>query len=63
MWTVNGEISRSPHDMSADRLDEALTGGIGLSNVNERLRVIYGEHCQLRLKSTPEQGTSVSMEA
>ena len=48
--------------MSADRLDEALTGGIGLSNVNERLRVIYGEHCQLRLKSTPDQGTSVSME-
>jgi sensor histidine kinase YesM len=30
--------------------------------VNERLRVIYGEHCQLRLKSTPDQGTSVSME-
>jgi sensor histidine kinase YesM len=48
--------------MSPDRLDEALTGGIGLSNVNERLRVIYGEHCQLRLKSTPDQGTSVSME-
>jgi two-component system, LytTR family, sensor kinase len=48
--------------MTADRLDEALKGGIGLSNVNERLRVIYGEHCQLRLKSTPDEGTSVSME-
>jgi sensor histidine kinase YesM len=48
--------------MSADRLGEALQGGIGLSNVNERLRVIYGEHCRLRLRSTPDEGTSVSME-
>ena len=57
--------SRSHDDglgMTADRLDEAPKGGIGLSNVNERLRVIYGEHCQLRLKSTPGEGTSVRME-
>jgi two-component system LytT family sensor kinase len=48
--------------MPAERLAVALQGGIGLSNVNERLRVIYGEHCQLRLSSTAGQGTSVSME-
>ncbi len=48
--------------MPAERLAVALQGGIGLSNVNERLRVIYGEHCQLRLRSTPGEGTSVSME-
>jgi two-component system LytT family sensor kinase len=48
--------------MTSERLSQALHGGIGLSNVNERLRVIYGEGCQLRLRSAPEAGTSVSME-
>ncbi|HXV59811.1 MAG TPA: histidine kinase [Vicinamibacteria bacterium] len=31
--------------------------GIGLSNVNERLKVIYGESCQLELEAAPERGT------
>jgi len=48
--------------MTEDRLRTALQDGIGLSNVNERLRVIYGEHCRLRLRSEPDAGTSVSME-
>jgi two-component system LytT family sensor kinase len=48
--------------MSDERLEHALGGGIGLSNVNERLRTIYGAHCQLKLKSSPGQGTSVSLE-
>jgi two-component system LytT family sensor kinase len=48
--------------MDEDRLRTALQDGIGLSNVNERLRVIYGEHCRLRLRSEPDAGTSVSME-
>jgi two-component system LytT family sensor kinase len=48
--------------MSKERLEHALGGGIGLSNVNERLRTIYGAHCQLKLKSAPDQGTSVSLE-
>jgi two-component system, LytTR family, sensor kinase len=48
--------------MSGERLEHALGGGIGLSNVNERLRTIYGAHCQLKLKSSPGQGTSVSLE-
>ncbi|MDR1989326.1 MAG: histidine kinase, partial [Acidobacteriaceae bacterium] len=38
--------------MSQARLDEALRGGIGLSNVNERLRTIYGAACGLKLTST-----------
>ena len=33
------------------------TGGIGLRNVNERLRVIYGANYQLQLDSVPGQGT------
>ena len=28
--------------MTEERLEQALGGGIGLSNVNERLRTIYG---------------------
>ena len=48
--------------MTEERLEGALGGGIGLSNVNERLRTIYGAHYQLKLRSTPGQGTSVSLE-
>jgi sensor histidine kinase YesM len=31
--------------------------GIGLKNVNERLRVIYGSNYQLQLDSVPGEGT------
>jgi two-component system LytT family sensor kinase len=34
-------------------------GGIGLQNVNERLRVIYGANYQLQLDSVPGEGTCV----
>ena len=36
---------------------ERTGGGIGLSNVNERLRVIYGANYQLQLDSVPGEGT------
>jgi two-component system LytT family sensor kinase len=48
--------------MTAERLEQALDGGIGLSNVNERLRTIYGAGCTLRLTSTTGHGTVVSVE-
>ena len=44
--------SRSHDDglgMTEERLEHALGDGIGLSNVNERLRVIYGADYQLKL--------------
>jgi two-component system LytT family sensor kinase len=56
------EVIDNGFGMTAERLSEALHGGIGLNNVNERLQVIYGEQCRLRLRSTPEDGTSVSMD-
>lgn len=56
------EVTDDGIGMTTDRLGEALSGGIGLSNVNERLRVVYGEQYQLKLRSTPDEGTSVSME-
>jgi two-component system, LytTR family, sensor kinase len=48
--------------MSEDRLEHALGGGIGLSNVNERLRTIYGVHYHLKLTSVPGQGTCARVE-
>lgn len=34
--------------------------GIGLSNVNERLKTLYGHHCALHITSVVEHGTTVS---
>ena len=48
--------------MSEERLEQAFGGGIGLSNVNERLRTIYGAGCTLKLTSEPGRGTAVSVE-
>jgi len=43
--------------VSPDHVDRVKTGGIGLRNVNERLRVIYGANYQLQLDSVPGEGT------
>jgi two-component system LytT family sensor kinase len=51
------EVDDNGLGMSEDRLQSALTLGIGLSNVDERLRVIYGTHCSVRLTSAPGRGT------
>jgi two-component system LytT family sensor kinase len=48
--------------MSEERLERALGGGIGLSNVNERLHTIYGASCNLRITSEPGRGTCVRLE-
>jgi sensor histidine kinase YesM len=40
-----------------DRLNQPMSSGIGLANVRERLRVIYGATYQLRLDSEPGKGT------
>jgi two-component system LytT family sensor kinase len=47
--------------MTEERLEHALGDGIGLSNVNERLRTIYGPPYHLKLTSVPGQGTCVSV--
>jgi len=48
--------------MTEERLERAVGDGIGLSNVNERLRTIYGAACGLKLTSEPGRGTTVSVE-
>jgi len=48
--------------MSEERLGHALGDGIGLSNVNERLRTIYGANYRVKLRSVPGEGTCASVE-
>ncbi|MDQ3069410.1 MAG: histidine kinase [Acidobacteriota bacterium] len=48
--------------MSGPQLDPRAGTGIGLRNVNERLRVIYGANYQLTLESVPGQGTTARVE-
>ncbi|HTV02087.1 MAG TPA: histidine kinase, partial [Luteitalea sp.] len=49
--------------LAADRPARPVGGGgIGLSNVAERLRVIYGAQGRLAIMSTPDEGTRVRLE-
>ena len=48
--------------MTEEQLEHALGGGIGLSNVNERLRTIYGANYRFKLTSVPGRGTCASVE-
>jgi two-component system LytT family sensor kinase len=45
-----------------DRLEQPMASGIGLANVRERLRVIYGATYQLKMISEPGRGTSARIE-
>ena len=55
------EVDDDGLGMSREALENALYGGIGLSNVNERLKVIYGPDCQLKLRSTAGAGTCATI--
>jgi two-component system sensor histidine kinase YesM len=39
-------------------MNQSLEGSIGLSNVNQRLSLIYGDHFTIKVQSQREQGTS-----
>ncbi len=56
------EVEDNGLGMSSERLQVALAEGIGLSNVDERLRVIYASRATLRLSSAPGQGTRARIE-
>ncbi|HWB15252.1 MAG TPA: histidine kinase [Vicinamibacterales bacterium] len=56
------EIIDNGVGMPVDRLTATADHGIGLRNVNERLRVIYGANYQLHLHSVPGEGTVARME-
>jgi two-component system LytT family sensor kinase len=56
------EVADDGLGMTADELDAALTAGIGLSNVSERLKVTYGDHSALHLTSEQGGGTCARLE-
>lgn len=65
-WRENGraiiEVEDDGMGFLIERLDEPMGSGIGLANVRERLRVIYGATYQLKLRSEPGKGTSARIE-
>ncbi len=65
-WRENGRVMIEVQDdgmgFMMERLDQPMASGIGLANVRERLRVIYGAAYQLTLVSEPGRGTSARVE-
>ena len=56
------EIEDNGLGISGERVNRAMLGGIGLRNVNERLRVIYGANYFVQLQSEPGKGTCARVE-
>jgi two-component system LytT family sensor kinase len=50
------EVEDDGLGISNERLQTALSGGIGLANVNERLQVLYGAMGRLTLSGSPGNG-------
>ena len=56
------EIDDNGIGMSSDRLLEVYGGGIGISNVHERLRLLYGDQFVMDIKSREGEGTQIRIE-
>jgi two-component system LytT family sensor kinase len=56
------EVEDDGLGISEERLSHALSSGIGLSNVHERLRVLYGASGRLTLTGSPGKGTCARVE-
>jgi two-component system LytT family sensor kinase len=56
------EVGDNGVGMAAERLESTSQHGIGLRNVNERLRVIYGANYELKIHSVPGEGTWARIE-
>jgi sensor histidine kinase YesM len=48
--------------ISTERLAEVYGGGIGISNVHERLRLLYGDQFKMDIRSQEGQGTQIHIE-
>jgi two-component system LytT family sensor kinase len=60
--TIRIEVQDNGVGLPQTRMESESESGIGLRNVNERLRVIYGAPYQLQLHSLPGEGTSARIE-
>ncbi|MEW6322910.1 MAG: histidine kinase [Acidobacteriota bacterium] len=65
-WREHGlaviEVEDDGLGISDERLEAAMSSGIGLSNVNERLRVIYGAAGRVTLRGAPGRGACARVE-
>lgn len=56
---IEAETLRKLNEGIAVARDHASQNHYGISNINERLKSVYGDNCQLRFVSTPGRGTTV----
>ena len=56
------EIDDNGMGMSPERLLEVYGGGIGISNVHERLRLLYGDQFKMDIRSQEGEGTQIRIE-
>ena len=56
------EIKDNGLGISPERLAEVYGGGIGISNVHERLRLLYGDQFKMDIQSLEGQGTQIYIE-
>jgi len=56
------EIEDNGVRISEDRMPQVYADGIGISNVNERLKVLYGDDFTLRITSREGQGTQIRID-
>jgi two-component system LytT family sensor kinase len=56
------EIEDNGMGISPERLLEVYGGGIGISNVHERLRLLYGDQFKMDIRSQKGEGTQIHIE-
>jgi two-component system LytT family sensor kinase len=56
------EINDNGMGIAPERLAEIYHEGIGISNVRERLRLLYGDQFRMEIKSQEGQGTQIRIE-
>jgi two-component system LytT family sensor kinase len=56
------EVSDDGVGIPREKLHEIFASGIGISNVRERLKVLYGQEFLLDVQSEPGKGTSIRIE-
>ncbi len=65
-WRQNGRLAVEVIDdgvgIPEERRDEVLDSGIGISNVRERLQVLFGPDCSFKIESKPGTGTAIRFE-
>lgn len=56
------ELEDNGVGIEEERIPEVYQSGIGISNVNERLKVLYGKDYKMKIESQKGRGTSIRIE-